>query len=111
MSTKLNDEMSYKILKLLEENPDMSQRQIAQELKISVGKANYCLKTLIDMGIVKTGDFVRSKKKIGSSYLLTPKGVAEKNQITKRFLARKLKQYEVLQYEIEALKVEVNKNK
>lgn len=109
MSKKLNDEIKYKILKLLEENPDVSQRQLAEEIGISVGKANYCLRALIQVGLVKMGSFARSGNKNSYVYILTPNGIAEKAQITKRFLEDKLVQYELLKNEIVALKIEIKK--
>lgn len=107
MSTKLNDEISYKILKRLEENPDMSQRQLAEEMGVSVGKINYCIKALIQVGLVKMANFARSNNKAGYAYVLTPKGVSEKAQVTKRFLSNKINQYEKLRREIAVLKSEI----
>lgn len=111
MNTKLDDEISYKILKLLEENPDMSQRQLAEELGVSVGKINYCMKALIQVGLVKMANFARSKNKAGYAYVLTPKGVSEKALVTKRFLSNKINQYERLRREIAILKLEIKKDR
>lgn len=105
----LDDEMSYKLLKLLEENPDISQRQLAEEMGVSLGKVNYCLKALVQVGLIKMSNFARSNNKIGYAYILTPKGLVEKAKVTKRFLAKKLLQYKLLSEEITELKKEVNR--
>ncbi|MDF1584437.1 MAG: MarR family EPS-associated transcriptional regulator [Methyloprofundus sp.] len=102
----LTDEYRYKILKLLEENPEISQRELAKTLGISLGKTNYCLKALIEVGILKADNFRNSKNKLAYMYLLTPKGIEEKAKITSRFLNNKLQEYEKLQAEIAELKVE-----
>lgn len=102
----LNDETRYRLFKLVQENPDMSQRQLAEEMGISVGKLNYCLKALINVGMIKMGNFARSNHKLGYAYILTPKGIAEKSRVTARFLARKEAEYEILKTEIETLRNE-----
>jgi EPS-associated MarR family transcriptional regulator len=104
----LNEESRYKLLKLLHENPDMNQRQIASELGISLGKVNFCLKALIEKGWVKAGNFSKSPNKRAYAYLLTFRGIEEKTQVTKAFLQRKQKEYEELKTEIEELKNEAN---
>jgi EPS-associated MarR family transcriptional regulator len=103
----LTDEYRYKIFKLVEANPEISQRQLARELGISLGKANYCLKALIEKGQLKMRNFRNSKRKITYMYLVTPKGIVEKSHVTARFLKRKLQEYESLQKEIEQLRNEV----
>lgn len=103
----LDEEDRYKILKLLHENPDMNQRQIASVLGLSLGKVNFCLKALIQRGWVKVGNFSRSPNKKAYAYLLTLKGIEEKTKVTFRFLERKLQEYDSLKNEIEALKMEV----
>jgi EPS-associated MarR family transcriptional regulator len=103
----LTDEYRYKIFKLVEANPEISQRQLARELGISLGKANYCLKALIEKGQLKMRNFRNSKRKITYMYLVTPKGIEEKSHVTARFLKRKLQEYESLQKEIEQLRNEV----
>jgi len=102
----LTDEYRYKILKLVEQNPEISQRELAQALGISLGKTNYCLKALIAVGILKANNFRNSKNKLAYMYLLTPKGIEQKAKITSRFLSNKLQEYEKLQAEIAELKVE-----
>ena len=102
-----SEEIEYKALKLLEANPELSQRQLSSDLGVSLGKAHYVLKSLIDVGWVKLNNFRGSNNKLGYSYLLTPDGIAEKAAITVRFLARKQREYIELQAEIEALRDEV----
>jgi len=103
----LTDEYRYKILKLVEEKPEISQRELADELGISLGKANYCLKALIDVGILKATNFRNSKNKLAYMYLLTPSGIEEKTKITLRFLKNKIQEYEALESEIKQLSTEV----
>ena len=102
----LNDENRYKLLKLLHDNPEMNQREIASALGLSLGKANFCLRALIEKGWIKVGNFSRSSNKKAYVYLLTLKGIEEKTQVTKEFLARKEKEYEELRAEIEDLQNE-----
>lgn len=105
------EETHYKVMRLLEENPDLTQRELAQSLGVSFGGVNYCLKALVDKGWVKMKNFTYSKNKFGYIYVLTPSGLAEKAMITQRFLQRKMDEYEMLSAEIEALKSEVeNRN-
>jgi len=101
------DELRLRVMRVLEENPEASQRQIASELNVSLGGVNYCLKALVDRGLVKLGNFAKSERKIGYAYFLTPEGMTEKAKITARFLKRKMAEYEQLQAEIEQLKVEM----
>jgi EPS-associated MarR family transcriptional regulator len=105
----LTDEYRYKILKALEKNPEISQRDLARELGVSLGRANYCLKALIDVGLLKVSNFKNSKNKLAYMYLLTPSGVKEKSAITERFLKAKLQEYASLEAEIEALRAEAKK--
>lgn len=102
----LTDEYRYKILKLVEVNPEISQRELAQALGISLGKANFCLKALVDVGLVKVSNFKNNKNKLAYMYLLTPSGIEEKALITLRFLKSKTQEYEVLQQQIEELRAE-----
>ncbi len=102
----LSDENRYKILKLLDANPNMNQRQLAEELGISLGKVNYCLKALIDRGWIKANNFRRSSNKKAYAYLLTPKGIEEKARVTLRFLKRKQNEYTALLKELEELRQE-----
>ena len=102
-----NEETVYKALKLLEANPELSQRQLSSALGVSLGKGHYVLKSLIDVGWVKLNNFRDSKNKLGYSYVLTPVGIVEKAAITVRFLARKQREYSELQAEIKALRDEL----
>lgn len=100
----LTDEYRYKILKLVEANPEISQREIARALGISLGKANFCLKALIDVGMVKASNFRNSKNKLAYMYLLTPAGIEAKTNITMRFLKRKMQEHAALVAELEELR-------
>ena len=102
----LNDETRYRILKLLEADPHASQRRIADELGISLGRVNYCLQALIRRGLVKANNFRTSANKRAYLYLLTPRGIEEKARVTARFLRVKLDEYEILKRELEELKRE-----
>ncbi|HYW76105.1 MAG TPA: MarR family EPS-associated transcriptional regulator [Gammaproteobacteria bacterium] len=103
----LDDETRYRLLRLLEQDPALSQRSLARELGVSVGKVNYCLRALLDKGLVKVGNFHNSRNKRAYLYMLTPRGLSEKSRITRAFLARKLAEYEDLEQQIEALRREV----
>lgn len=94
---------------MLQDNPDMTQREIAEKLGISTSGLNYCLKALIDKGWVKVHNFSQSKNKFGYIYVLTPQGLAEKAMLAGRFLRRKMSEYEQLQTEIELLKAEMDR--
>ena len=96
------------VLRLLEANPHLSQRDLADALGVSLGKTNYCLKALLGKGFIKMQSFNKSPNKLAYAYLLTTTGIAEKAGLTVRFLARKLAEFESLKLEIEALKSEVN---
>ena len=100
----LSDEYRYKILRLLQEDPQMSQRDLSRALGISLGKVNYCLQALIEKGLIKANNFRNNKNKKAYMYLLTPRGIAEKARVTVRFLQHKMNEYESLQREIETLK-------
>jgi EPS-associated MarR family transcriptional regulator len=103
----VDQELEYRALKLLEQQPDLTQRQLAEELGVSLGKTHYLVKSLIDVGWVKLDNFQRSDNKWGYAYLLTPKGIVEKAAITARFLVRKQREYTQLQQEITELQEEV----
>lgn len=96
----------YRVLKLLKENPDLSQREMAQRLGISNGGMHYCLNALMEKGMIKLENFANSKHKFGYFYLLTSKGIAQKAALTGLFLERKMAEYEALRKEIEALKLD-----
>ena len=107
----VNQELEYRALKLLEQRPDLTQRQLAGELGVSLGKTNFLVKSLVDVGWVKLDNFQRSNSKWGYAYLLTPKGLVEKAAITARFLIRKEREYNELQEEIAQLQEEVKLQK
>ncbi|WP_111640755.1 MarR family EPS-associated transcriptional regulator [Marinimicrobium alkaliphilum] len=104
----LTDECRYKVLKLLDEDPRLSQRELARKMGISVGKVNYCLKALAQKGIIKASNFKNSANKQAYAYLLTPKGIEDKARVTARFLKVKLAEHAALQQEIEQLRREVH---
>ena len=105
------NEVHFKVLKILQDNPRITQRQLAQELGVSVGKANYCLKALLEKGWVKANNFKNSNNKIAYAYLLTPRGVEAKARLTAGFLRRKMKEYEALRREIAELEQSVGKSR
>ena len=107
----LTDEMRYKLMRVLQDNPEMSQRAIARELGVSLGKVNFCLQALIGKGLVKARNFSSSKNKAAYMYLLTPRGVQQKAQFALRFLGMKMKEYETLRVEIEQIKREISEHK
>lgn len=107
LTTGARDELRLRVLRALEANPELSQRELAQELSVSLGGVNYALKALIERGFVKADNFRRSGSKVAYLYVLTPKGITEKTSLATAFLGRKLKEYELLRQEIEALKGEV----
>ena len=102
----MQDEIAYKLLKLIEAEPHLSQRDIAKKMGVSLGKTNYCLKALIDKGFIKLQNFYNNKKKSAYIYLLTPRGIEEKAAVTFRFLQRKIEEYENIKVEVENLKIE-----
>jgi EPS-associated MarR family transcriptional regulator len=105
----LSDEVRYRILKLLETNPALSQREVARELGMSLGRANYCLRALIDKGWVKVANFKNSRNKSAYMYLLTPRGVERKAEVTVRFLQRKTREYQELRAEIELIRADARR--
>lgn len=104
----LQQDTYFRVLRLLQENPNLSQRELAQRLGVSVGGLNYCLKALIGKGLVKVHNFSRSKQKLGYAYILTPHGLIEKARLTSSFLSRKMQEFDALRAEIQTLKIEVD---
>lgn len=100
------EDTNFRILRTLESNPDITQRELATRVGLSLGGLNYCLKALIAKGCLKVQNFSSSKHKLRYAYLLTPQGIAEKSALTGRFIGRKLEEYETLRAEIEALRAE-----
>jgi EPS-associated MarR family transcriptional regulator len=107
MVHNVSDEIRYRLLKYLEQHPAASQRELASELGISVGKVNYCLHALVEKGLVKMANFKRSPRKAAYAYLITPRGLEEKINVTYAFLRTKIEEYEAIAAEIESLSSEV----
>ncbi len=105
----IKQELEYRVMQLLERQPDLTQRQLSQKLGVSLGKTHYIVKSLVDIGWIKLGNFRRSNNKLGYMYLLTPQGIVEKTAITTRFLARKQQEYEALREEIKLLRKELKR--
>ena len=103
-----HQEIHLKVLRHIEENPEVTQRELASELGVSLGKTNYCLKALIDKGFIKARNFHNSKNKRAYLYKLTPTGIDAKARISVSFLRRKMREYEQLKEEIDQLQTEVN---
>lgn len=101
-------EVHYRLLRLIEAKPHLSQRALARELGISLGKINYCIAAVIEKGWVKAQNFRNSQNKLGYAYLLTPKGIEEKASLTAKFLRRKMVEYDCLKDEIAQLRREVD---
>jgi len=100
-------ELQFRVLRLLESNPHLTQRELSQSLGVSLGGINYCLNALISTGLIKIQNFRNNKNKWVYAYLLTPQGVAEKTALTATFLKRKMQEYQQLHEEIESLRQEV----
>ena len=105
--SKLQEDVRFRVLRLLHDNPQLSQRDLTVQVGISNGSAHYLLSALVDKGLIKIGNFSSAPDKRRSAYFLTPKGIAEKAAITKRFLDRKLQEYAALKAEIETLRDEL----
>jgi EPS-associated MarR family transcriptional regulator len=102
----VNDPAELEVLRLIDAKPQLSQRELALSLGMSLGKANYCLRALIEKGFVKAQNYRKSNNKLAYFYLLTPSGLSAKTDLTRQFLARKVREYEQLRVEIERLKIE-----
>ena len=105
--SKLQEDTHFRVLRLLQENPEMSQRELAETVGVSVGGINYVLSALIDKGLVKLGNFTAAEDKRRYAYALTPKGIARKATLTRAFLGRKMEEYVALRKEIDALSSEL----
>ena len=103
-----NPDIEYKVLKILEQDPKLTQRELANELGLSLGKTHYVIRALVDRGWLKLKNFRRSNHKAGYAYYLTKKGLVEKSYLGVTFLRRKQVEYDLLQKEIKELKLEVN---
>jgi EPS-associated MarR family transcriptional regulator len=104
------EKLRLEVMRLIEANPEMSQREIARELGVSLGGVNYAMRALVERGLVKAKNFGRSDNKLGYVYVLTPQGIKQKSELAASFLSRKLEEYEGLRQEIEALRAEVSGN-
>jgi MarR family transcriptional regulator, temperature-dependent positive regulator of motility len=107
----LDPDVHFRVLHLLEEEPELTQRELAQKLGISLGGVNYCLKSLIEIGHIKAGNFSKNPNKSVYLYLLTPKGIAEKANLTAGFLKRKMVEYHALKKEIDTIQSKVRRVK
>ncbi|MFC1495577.1 MarR family EPS-associated transcriptional regulator [Thermodesulfobacteriota bacterium] len=110
MNTKFEDELRYHLLKILENEPNISQRKMAGKMGISLGKVNYCLTELAKKGFIKVNRFKSAKNKMPYTYLLTLRGMEEKSKLTINFLKRKLREYEEIKRQIGELNREVEEN-
>ena len=108
--TKLQEDTHFRVLRLLQKNPEMSQREPAAAVGVSVGGIHYVLNALIEKGLVKLGNFSASEDKRRYAYIITKKGAAEKIMITRHFLARKMEEYKALRAEIDELQSEVTQS-
>jgi len=108
--SKLQEDTHFRVLRLLQENPEISQRELAEAVGVRVGGIHYVLKALIDKGLVKLGNFTAAKDKRRYAYVLTLRGIACRAALTRAFLARKIEEYEALKEEIEALASELGDN-
>ena len=100
---KMNEDTHFRVMRIVESNPRITQRELADELGVSLGKANYCLKSLIEKGWIKANNFKNSKNKLAYAYLLTPSGIEERARMTIRFLKRNMDVYEALKEEVAQL--------
>lgn len=106
--SKLQEDTHFRVLRLLQDSPEMSQRQLAEAVGVSVGSMHYVISALIDKGLVKLGNFTAAEDKRRYAYILTPKGISRKALLTRAFLARKMEEYEALRDEIEALQLDLD---
>jgi EPS-associated MarR family transcriptional regulator len=104
----VSSELQFRVLRLLESNPHLTQRELSKSLGVSLGGVNYCLNALVTKGSVKIQNFKNNRNKWVYAYLLTPQGIAEKTALTGSFLRRKMQEYQKLKEEIEILSNEIN---
>jgi EPS-associated MarR family transcriptional regulator len=105
----MNESIRYHVLKQIQDNPEITQRELAGITGVSLGKLNYCLKALVDKGYIKAVNFKNSRQKSAYLYMLTPRGIEEKALVTGRFLKRKMAEYDRIKAEIEELRQEAGK--
>ena len=101
------EQAQLRILKIIETEPEISQRQLAEVLGVSLGKTNYLIKALLEKGHIKAGNFMRAENKLKYAYLLTPEGIRAKLELTRNYLARKEQEYITMKAEIEAMRSEL----
>lgn len=104
---KLREDVQFRILRLLQENPELSQRELARAVGVSTGGVHYVLTALVEKGLLKLGNFTAAADKRRYAYVLTPKGLAEKARLTQRFLIRKMQEYDALRAEIDAVRADL----
>ncbi len=109
--SQAQEDTYFRVMRILKDNPDLTQRELAEQLGVSVGSLNYCLKALIEKGWIKMQNFSQSKNKFGYVYILTPQGISEKAALTRNFLKRKRAEYEALKLEIESLSTELHSSR
>src|SRR5688572_17498088 len=107
----LTDEMRYRLMRVLQDNPELSQRELARKLNVSLGRVNYCLQAMIRKGLVKAKNFSNSKNKSAYIYLLTPRGIEQKANLAVRYLKAKTQEFETLRMEIEDMHREVEQQR
>lgn len=113
MTTRKQDfreDVRFRVLRVLEDHPEFSQREIADALGISLGGVNFCLRAIVEKGHVKVYNFRRSDNKLRYAYVLTPSGIAERALLARRFLQRKMKEYDAIRAEIESVVQEISSN-
>ncbi|WFE75352.1 MarR family EPS-associated transcriptional regulator [Roseinatronobacter sp. S2] len=103
---KLREDVKFRILRILQDNPELSQRELARKVGVSTGGVHYVLNALVEKGMLKLSNFSAAKDKRRYAYLLTPSGIAERARLTRRFMLRKLAEYEALKAEIEEVGAE-----
>ena len=105
--SQIQEDTYFRVMRILETDPDLTQRELAERLGVSVGGLNYCLRALIEKGWVKVQNFAHSKNKFGYVYVLTPQGLGHKAALTRGFLRRKMDEYDALKAEIDAVSREI----
>lgn len=103
----IDEDVRFRLMRLIEVHPDISQRELSRRLGISLGGVNYCVNALVDKGLVKVQRFRKSDRKLAHAYALTPRGLGERARLTQGFLARKMAEYEALKAEIESIRSEL----
>lgn len=106
--SKVQEDVRFRVLRLLHENPELSQRDLARAVGISNGSAHYLLAALVDKGLIKIGNFTAAQDKRRYAYVLTRQGISERARLTRRFMLRKMAEYEALKAEIEAVRADLS---